>query len=57
MLVPLFTLHLGQKILPRKVAVGCYDGVHPCLTAATIGDKVSSLNVIRNVWTFGCDSW
>ncbi|XP_077499227.1 BBSome complex member BBS2-like [Amblyomma americanum] len=39
-LVPLFTFHLNHKILPRRVAVGKYDGLHPCLTAATASDKV-----------------
>jgi len=42
MLVPAFTLKLGQKIHPRLVTVGEYDGFHPCLTAATTGGKVSS---------------
>ena len=40
MLVPIFTLKLNQKILPRLVTVGSYDGVHPSLTAATHGGKV-----------------
>ncbi|XP_077549779.1 BBSome complex member BBS2-like [Haemaphysalis longicornis] len=39
-LVPLFTFHLNHKILPRKVTIGKYDGLHPCLTAATASDKV-----------------
>ena len=42
MLVPAFTLKLGQKIHPRLVTVGEYDGFHPCLTAATTGGKVCS---------------
>ena len=41
MLVPIFTLKLNQKIIPRLVTVGQYDGRHPCLTAATSGGKVS----------------
>ncbi len=41
MLVPIFTLKLNQKVLPRLVTVGKYDGKHPCLTAATNGGKVS----------------
>ena len=40
MLVPIFTLKLNQKIFPRLVTVGKYDGKHPCLTAATNGSKV-----------------
>lgn len=40
MLVPIFTLKLNHKINPRMVAVGTYDGVHPCLTAATQAGKV-----------------
>lgn len=40
MLVPIFTLKLNQKIFPRLVTVGQYDGKHPSLTAATNGGKV-----------------
>ena len=40
MLLPIFTLNLGQKILPGRVALGEYDGKHPCLTAATGAEKV-----------------
>ncbi|XP_015276879.1 PREDICTED: Bardet-Biedl syndrome 2 protein isoform X1 [Gekko japonicus] len=40
MLVPVFTLKLNHKILPRMVALGRYDGTHPCLTAATQAGKV-----------------
>ncbi|XP_075432983.1 BBSome complex member BBS2 isoform X1 [Ascaphus truei] len=40
MLVPIFTLKLNHKINPRMVAVGKYDGTHPCLTAATQAGKV-----------------
>ncbi|XP_069496392.1 BBSome complex member BBS2 [Ambystoma mexicanum] len=40
MLVPVFTLKLNHKINPRMVTVGKYDGVHPCLTAATQAGKV-----------------
>ncbi len=43
MLVPIFTLKLNQKILPRLVTVGHYDGKHPSLTAATNGGKVVSI--------------
>uniref|UniRef100_A0A4W3H9J9 Bardet-Biedl syndrome 2 protein homolog n=1 Tax=Callorhinchus milii TaxID=7868 RepID=A0A4W3H9J9_CALMI len=40
MLVPVFTLKLNHKIIPRMVTVGKYDGIHPCLTAATQAGKV-----------------
>ncbi|KAJ6666204.1 hypothetical protein lerEdw1_001109 [Lerista edwardsae] len=40
MLVPVFTLKLNHKILPRMVALGKYDAIHPCLTAATQAGKV-----------------
>lgn len=40
MMVPIFTLKLNHKINPRMVAVGKFDGVHPCLTAATQAGKV-----------------
>ena len=42
MLVPIFTLKLNQKIFPRLVTIGKYDGRHPCLTAATNGGKVGA---------------
>ncbi|ELU16233.1 hypothetical protein CAPTEDRAFT_171644 [Capitella teleta] len=40
MLVPVFTLKLSHKINPRMVAIGHYDGKHPCLTCATTAGKV-----------------
>uniref|UniRef100_A0A8D0GH17 Bardet-Biedl syndrome 2 protein homolog n=1 Tax=Sphenodon punctatus TaxID=8508 RepID=A0A8D0GH17_SPHPU len=40
MLVPVFTLKLSHKILPRMVALGKYDGTHPCLAAATQAGKI-----------------
>uniref|UniRef100_A0A3Q2DAX2 Bardet-Biedl syndrome 2 n=1 Tax=Cyprinodon variegatus TaxID=28743 RepID=A0A3Q2DAX2_CYPVA len=40
MMVPIFTLKLNHKINPRMVSVGKFDGVHPCLTAATQAGKV-----------------
>ncbi|XP_061863097.1 Bardet-Biedl syndrome 2 protein isoform X2 [Colius striatus] len=40
MLVPVFTLKLNHKILPRTVALGRFDGTHPCLAAATQAGKV-----------------
>ncbi|XP_058849862.1 Bardet-Biedl syndrome 2 protein homolog isoform X2 [Acipenser ruthenus] len=41
MLVPVFTLKLNHKINPHMVTVGKYDGMHPCLTAATQAGKVA----------------
>lgn len=49
MFVPIFTLKLNQKILPRLVTVGKYDGVHASLTAATNGGKVKK---IKNMQVF-----
>uniref|UniRef100_A0A3Q3J768 BBSome complex member BBS2 n=1 Tax=Monopterus albus TaxID=43700 RepID=A0A3Q3J768_MONAL len=40
MLVPIFNLKLNQKINPRMMTIGKFDGVHPCLTAATQAGKV-----------------
>ena len=40
MLLPIFTLNLGQKMLAGRVTIGEYDGKHPCLTAATQAEKV-----------------
>lgn len=40
MFIPVFTLNLNLKILPGRVTIGEYDGQHPCLTAATTGEKV-----------------
>ncbi|XP_072141745.1 BBSome complex member BBS2-like isoform X8 [Dermacentor andersoni] len=39
-LVPQFTFQLNHKVLARRVTVGKYDGLHPCITAATASDKV-----------------
>ncbi|KAK7799011.1 hypothetical protein U0070_025962 [Myodes glareolus] len=41
MLLPVFTLKLRHKISPRMVAIGRYDGTHPCLAAATQAGKVA----------------
>lgn len=49
MLVPIFTLKLNQKIFPRLVTVGTYDGKHPCLTAATNGGKVRTIPVFNDL--------
>jgi Bardet-Biedl syndrome 2 protein len=40
MLVPIFSLKLNNKIFARTVSIGYYDGIHPCLTAATLAGKV-----------------
>lgn len=45
MLVPIFTLKLNHKINPRMVTIGKFDGVHPCLTAATQAGKVGGFFV------------
>lgn len=47
-MVPVFTLKLNQKIIPRLVTVGQYDGKHPSLTAATNGGKVQYILVIAH---------
>ncbi|GFO26805.1 Bardet-Biedl syndrome 2 protein homolog [Plakobranchus ocellatus] len=40
MLVPIFTLKLNHKVIPRTVAIGYYDGLHPALTCGTAAGKV-----------------
>ncbi|XP_013786899.1 Bardet-Biedl syndrome 2 protein homolog [Limulus polyphemus] len=40
MLMPVFTLNLNHKILPHRLTIGKFDGIHPCLTAATAADKI-----------------
>ena len=45
MLVPIFTLKLNHKINPRMVTIGKFDGVHPCLTAATQAGKVRIIDI------------
>ena len=43
---------MNNKICARTVAVGKYDGSHPCLTAATLAGKVDiSLNFFRWKWS------
>lgn len=62
MLVQIFSLNLAVPISPRLVAVGRFDGRHPCLACATSGDRVfihnphgdraqgiTYLNIKRNV--------
>lgn len=46
MFAPVFTLKLNQKIFPRLVTIGNYDGKHPSLTAATSGNKVVFLKIL-----------
>lgn len=48
MLVPIFSLRLNNKIVPRTVAVGKFDGLHPCLTAGTLAGKVFIHNPHQN---------
>ncbi|GIZ04373.1 bardet-Biedl syndrome 2 protein [Caerostris extrusa] len=48
MLAPVFSLNLSHKILPHRVTIGKYDGVHPCLTAATASDKIFVHNPHQN---------
>jgi Bardet-Biedl syndrome 2 protein len=40
MLVPIFSLKLNNKVCARTVAVGKFDGIHPCLAAGTLAGKV-----------------
>nr|XP_047128260.1 Bardet-Biedl syndrome 2 protein isoform X2 [Hydra vulgaris] len=40
LLAPVFSMKLQHKIIPRMVAIGKYDGKHPCLSAATTANKV-----------------
>lgn len=42
MLVPVLTLKLSHKLQPRTVALGRFDGAHPCLAAATQAGKVTA---------------
>ena len=53
-LVRIFTLKLNQKIIPRLVTVGQYDGRHPCLTAATSGGKVGPAERERSCEVWAC---
>lgn len=52
-LAPVFTLQLDHKILPGMVAVGKYDGEHPCLTCATNAGKVMRLEFYSNLFCSG----
>lgn len=35
-----FALSLGQCVKPGLVALGIYDGIHPCLTLGTLADRI-----------------
>ena len=39
-------MKLQHKIIPRMVAIGKYDGKHPCLSAATTANKVCTVDII-----------
>jgi len=39
-MIPAFQFSLGHQVLEGHVAVGKYDGKHPCLTAGTTAGKV-----------------
>lgn len=39
---PVFNLEVSYQIVPGLVTIGKYDGTHPCMTAATVTDKVGS---------------
>ena len=40
MLQVIFNFNLNQQILPEKVVIGKFDGIHPCFIAATSNDRV-----------------
>jgi hypothetical protein len=40
MLAPVFSLQLNNKVFPRTVAVGKFNGTRSCLVGATAGNKV-----------------
>ena len=40
MFVPIFTLNLNHKLLTGRISIGEFDGEHPCLVAATTGERV-----------------
>ena len=52
MLLPIFTLKLNQKINPHTVAIGRYDGKHPCLTCATTAGKVLYCYFLLNTYIY-----
>ncbi|CAG7724141.1 unnamed protein product [Allacma fusca] len=44
---PVLSLKLGHKILPDRVTIGAYDGKHPVLTAATSGERILLLELLK----------
>jgi len=40
MLVPVFSLRLSNKVIPRTFSVGKFNGQRSCLAGATAGNKV-----------------
>lgn len=49
---PVFNLELNYQIIPSLVTIGKYDGTHPCMTAATVTDKVgTSINIYWHYFT------
>ena len=47
MLVPVFSLQLSNKVFPRTLAVGRFNGKRYSLVGATAGNKVKELFVIK----------
>jgi hypothetical protein len=43
MLVPVFSLQLNNKVHPRTLAVGKFNGKRSCLVGATAGNKVEMI--------------
>lgn len=52
MLKPAFTINLNEKLLPGLVSVGKFDGLNPCIVAATSSDKVSQSCIDKIVQNF-----
>ncbi len=50
MLKTVFTVKLNEKILPKKVSVGKFDGNNPCIVAATSTDKVFKSSFISSIF-------
>lgn len=50
MIVPIFSLKLNNKICARTVSIGKYDGIHPCLTAATLAGKVKLISLEKIIF-------
>jgi hypothetical protein len=45
MLVPVFSLQLNNKVHPRTLAVGKFNGKRSCLVGATAGNKVQMISL------------